>query len=41
MDLKPLETLILDEWIYIPAAVAAMITAFALGLLMGWIWASL
>jgi hypothetical protein len=41
MDLDTLEPYILDEWCYIPVAVAAMITALALGLLMGWIWASL
>jgi len=38
MDIKRLETYIMDEWIFIPVAVVVMINAFALGLLMGWIW---
>jgi hypothetical protein len=41
MDLTSLEPYILDEWIFIPLAVLAMLWAFGIGLVVGFIWASL
>lgn len=41
MDIKRLEHMIDDEWIFIPAALLVMLWAFGLGLAIGWIWVSL
>jgi hypothetical protein len=35
---KNFETILLDEWLYIPLVVITMVWAFGIGMCVGWIW---
>jgi hypothetical protein len=41
MDLTLLETLVLDEWIFIPAVLLILLNSFGIGLVLGFIWVAL
>jgi hypothetical protein len=41
MDLTQLETYILDEWVFVPIMIVAMLNSFGIGLVIGFIWVCL
>jgi len=41
MDLNTLEPYIMDEWVFVPMMIVAMLNSFGMGLVMGFIWAYL
>jgi hypothetical protein len=41
MDLNTLERYVLDEWVFVPVGILAMMCAFGIGLAIGFIWVAL
>jgi hypothetical protein len=41
MELKRLEPYVLDEWVFVAMMIVAMLNSFGVGLIIGFVWASL
>ena len=41
MDMNTLEPYIMDEWVFVPVMILAMLNSFGLGLAIGFMWVAL
>jgi hypothetical protein len=41
MDLNRLKLYVLDEWVFVPMMIVAMLNSFGIGLAIGFMWVAL